>query len=112
MNTTMEKWSTYMNGYFRKKEIQMTNIQMEKSNIKEVQSKIMLSRIYYQSSWPVILNDKLQAIKYIEKGLPHASLSISIGTIVLEDNLTIYITNFRKYSYLFTQGRNLSQENK
>lgn len=30
------------------------NIQMELMNIKEVQSKIILNRIYYQPSWRII----------------------------------------------------------
>lgn len=50
----MEKWPKHMNSHFRKEEIQMTDTQMEKVNIKEVQNKIMLNRISYQSSWQII----------------------------------------------------------
>lgn len=34
----MEKWSKHMNSHFRKEEIQMTNIQKELMNIKEVKN--------------------------------------------------------------------------
>lgn len=50
----MEKWSKHMNSHYRKEETQMTNIQKELIDTKEVKNKIILTRTYYQPSWPII----------------------------------------------------------